>query len=203
MNNLLVLLPQEFNCYSKLQRKLDRISSSLVDFKITTNDSNGLLKLYQEHNKNCLEVIYLNDFEYEKITHVVIFKDNEIFNNEERIIRSLNIPIRIIEIKVTRVINIDADINAEYKGVKSNEEYEYIGRGSSWGNPYSMATHDIEDRKSVINSFKYDFDRDILFKAKKKDVYKLAGKKLGCFCKPFDCHGDILANFLNSWDDGE
>ncbi|MCG6418638.1 DUF4326 domain-containing protein [Vibrio fluvialis] len=29
------------------------------------------------------------------------------------------------------------------------------------------------------------------------------GKRLGCFCKPDDCHGDIIAEFLNSYDDGK
>ncbi|MEP0357399.1 DUF4326 domain-containing protein [Paraglaciecola sp.] len=37
----------------------------------------------------------------------------------------------------------------------------------------------------------------------KAEVYKLAGKRLGCFCKPSACHGDVLADFLNSWDDGK
>ena len=201
MNHLLVLLPEEFNCYTKLERKLDRISSSLMNFKITTNSPNELLKLYQEHNRDCIEVSYLHDWKSVEFTHAVIFKDDEIFNDDEEYIRLLNIPLRIIQIKITRVINIDTEM--QYKSIKKNDVYEYIGRGSPWGNPYSMTTHDEEDRKNVIHSFKYDFDRDILLKAKKGDVYKLAGKRLGCFCKPFDCHGDILANFLNSWDDGE
>jgi hypothetical protein len=201
MNHLLVLLPEEFNCYTKLERKLDRISSSLMNFKITTNSPNELLKLYQEHNRDCIEVTYLPDWKSVEFTHAVIFKDNEIFKDDEEYIRLLNIPLRIIQIKITRVINIDT--NMQYKSIRKNDVYEYIGRGSPWGNPYSMTTHDEEDRKNVIHSFKYDFDRDILLKAKKDDVYKLAGKRLGCFCKPFDCHGDILANFLNSWDDGE
>ena len=201
MNHLLVLLPEEFNCYTKLERKLDRISSSLMNFKITTNSPNELLKLYQEHNRDCIEVSYLPDWKNVEFTHAVIFKDDEIFNDDEEYIRLLNIPLRIIQIKITRVINIDTDI--QYKSIRKNDVYEYIGRGSPWGNPYSMTTHNEEDRKNVIHSFKYDFDRDILLKAKKGDVYKLAGKRLGCFCKPFDCHGDILANFLNSWDDGE
>ena len=201
MNHLLVLLPEEFNCYTKLERKLDRISSSLMNFKITTNSPNELLKLYQEHNRDCIEVSYLHDWKSVEFTHAVIFKDDEIFNDDEEYIRLLNIPLRVIQIKITRVINIDTDM--QYKSIRKNDVYEYIGRGSPWGNPYSMTTHDEEDRKNVIHSFKYDFDRDILLKAKKDDVYKLAGKRLGCFCKPFDCHGDILANFLNSWDDGE
>ena len=201
MNHLLVLLPEEFNCYTKLERKLDRISSSLMNFKITTNSPNELLKLYQEHNRDCIEISYLPDWKSVEFTHAVIFKDDEIFNDDEEYIRLLNIPLRIIQIKITRVINIDTDM--QYKSIRKNDVYEYIGRGSPWGNPYSMTTHNEEDRKNVIHSFKYDFDRDILLKAKKGDVYKLAGKRLGCFCKPFDCHGDILANFLNSWDDGE
>lgn len=201
MNHLLVLLPEEFNCYTKLERKLDRISSSLKIFKITTNSSNELLKRYQEHNRNCIEASYLPDWKNLEFTHAVIFKDNEIFKDDEEYIRLLNIPLRIIQIKITRVINIDKEM--QYKSIKKNDVYEYIGRGSPWGNPYSMTTHDEEDRKNVIHSFKYDFDRDILLKAKKNDVYKLAGKRLGCFCKPFDCHGDVLANFLNSWDDGK
>ena len=172
-----------------------------MNFKITTNSPNELLKLYQEHNRDCIEVSYLPDWKSVEFTHAVIFKDDEIFNDDEEYIRLLNIPLRIIQIKITRVINIDTDM--QYKSIRKNDVYEYIGRGSPWGNPYSMTTHDEEDRKNVIHSFKYDFDRDILLKAKKGDVYKLAGKRLGCFCKPFDCHGDVLANFLNSWDDGE
>jgi hypothetical protein len=33
-------------------------------------------------------------------------------------------------------------------------------------------------------------------------VHELAGKRLGCFCKPALCHGDVLADYLNSYDDG-
>ncbi|MBF7686530.1 DUF4326 domain-containing protein [Acinetobacter sp. B10A] len=201
MNQLLVLLPQEFNCYPKLERKLDRISSSLISFEIITNNSNQLLKRYKEKNQNCLGISCLENWKKEKFTHALIFKDNETFNDEEKFIRLLNIPLRIIYIKITRVINIDVD--TKYKTIRKSDLYEYIGRGSTWGNPYSMTTHDDQDRENVINSFKYDFDRDLLLKAKKEDVYKLAGKRLGCFCKPFCCHGDVLANFLNSWDDGK
>lgn len=39
-------------------------------------------------------------------------------------------------------------------------------------------------------------------KAKKSDAQQLIGKRLGCFCKPHACHGDIIANYLNKFDDG-
>ena len=201
MNHLLLLLPEEFKCYTKLKRKLDRISSTLMKFKITTNGFNELIELYKKDNKNCIKIDYLSDWKNMEFTHAVVFKDNELFNDEIEYIKLIKIPLRVIDIKVTRVINIDKE--TQYKSIKKNDIYEYIGRGSPWGNPYSMTSHDDEDRKNVIHSFKYDFDRDILLKAKKSDVYELAGKRLGCFCKPFDCHGDILANFLNSWDDGK
>jgi hypothetical protein len=62
---------------------------------------------------------------------------------------------------------------------------------------------DGEDREEVIRKYKYDFDFEKFPNKEKKEVYKLAGKRLGCFCKPDSCHGDVLADFLNSWDDGK
>ncbi len=59
------------------------------------------------------------------------------------------------------------------------------------------------DRDEVIRKFKYDFDYDKFLNIDKSKVYSLAGKRLGCFCKPQACHGDVLADFLNSWDDGK
>ncbi|WP_253947719.1 DUF4326 domain-containing protein [Pseudoalteromonas sp. AC163] len=132
------------------------------------------------------------------LTHAIIFDDGESFSNEIKIIRSLEIPLRIIKVMVTRVINIKKDI--EFKGIKSTSNYEYIGRGSYWGNPYSMF-EDGDDRDEVIRKYKYDFDFEKFPNKEKSEVFKLAGKKLGCFCKPAACHGDILADFLNQWDD--
>ena len=57
-------------------------------------------------------------------------------------------------------------------------------------------------QKEVIRKYKYDFDNDKFPNKSKSEVTKLAGKRLGCFCKPAACHGDILADYLNSLDDG-
>lgn len=30
-------------------------------------------------------------------------------------------------------------------------------------------------------------------------VWELRGKRIGCFCKPHPCHGDVIADILNSY----
>jgi len=101
---------------------------------------------------------------------------------------------------ITRVINIKNEV--EFKAKKSTPFYEYIGRGSYWGNPYSMYGSN-DDRAEVIRKYRYDFEFEKFANKKKSEAYKLMGKRLGCFCKPEACHGDILADYLNSLDDGK
>lgn len=201
MTNILIFLPKEFQCFSKFERKLTRITSSLENFQLSSPiDPHDFLSLFATKHVQCQNICIQEDWKIIEYTHVVIFDDGEVFTKEAAFFKEHQIPLRIIPIKVTRVVNIH--VNKEFQEIKKSEAYEYIGRGSIWGNPYSMFGDEHESREDVILKFKYDFDRDILMKAKKQDVYKLAGKRLGCFCKPHDCHGDILANFLNSWDDG-
>lgn len=70
----------------------------------------------------------------------------------------------------------------------------YIGRPSKWGNPFHIgAKHG--DRAAVIA--KYDAwvrDQPHLLAA----LDELRGKRLGCYCAPLPCHGDVLAYLVNS-----
>jgi len=61
---------------------------------------------------------------------------------------------------------------------------------------------DGDDRDEVIRKYRYDFDYEKFPHIDKQEVFKVYGKRLGCFCKPDAYHGDVLADFLNSWDDG-
>lgn len=75
----------------------------------------------------------------------------------------------------------------------------YIGRGSIFGNPYEIGIDG--NREEVMARYIKWFDfmvRDDIFI---KELNKLDGKILGCFCNPELCHGDIIAGFLNeqSW----
>lgn len=198
MNNVLILYPDTFLCYSKFARKVSRILKNLSSFCLTTKkDHNGFIKkIITEKYKN-IEIHEVNDFLSSEITHAIIFDDGEEFNKESNEIAALSIPIRQIKIKITRVINIKEE--KEYSNLKSTSTYEYIGRNSDWGNPYSIIEGDGRDE--VIRKYEYDFERGYINEIDK--IYPLSGKRLGCFCKPAKCHGDILAKFLNSWDDGK
>ena len=82
-----------------------------------------------------------------------------------------------------------------------------IDRRSPWGNPYRVADVLREVRlKSPRVSERYARDlaitafigwlnseRDDRAKWIKKHVGELKGKRLGCWCAPLPCHGDVLA----------
>ena len=199
MNNVLILYPDKFKCTSKFNRKISLILQNIKTFTLhSKHDNNELIINYINNNNTKIKYIKNENLDIGIITHAIIFDDGEEFTEEHKLIESLKIPVRIIKIKITRVVNIKDE--PQYKNLKSSSTYEYIGRGSYWGNPYSMYEQG-DDREEVIRKYKYDFDFDLFPKKEKSKIYELAGKRLGCFCKPSSCHGDILADFLNSWDD--
>ena len=68
----------------------------------------------------------------------------------------------------------------------------YIGRGSKWGNPFVINTHGT--RKQVIDKYReWLWKQDSLINS----LPELRGKTLLCYCKPQDCHGDVLAAICN------
>lgn len=203
MKNIYIYYPEAFNSQGKFDRKIARIVGDTTDFSIFyPSDHNNLIShFFNKHFpsislKECDSLPSVPD----SMTHAIVFDDGECFADQVIKIKEHSIPLRLIKIDITRVINIkrDADISNNINSAK----YEYIGRGSYWGNPHSMF-EEGDEREEVIRKYKYDFDYEKFINIDKSEVYKLAGKRLGCFCKPASCHGDILANYLNSWDDGK
>ena len=81
---------------------------------------------------------------------------------------------------------------------KYKESYNvYIGRPTIFGNPFEIGKDG--SRQDVVDKYRDYFhkriDEDIEFK---KQVLTLKGKRLGCFCKPHACHGDIICEYLNN-----
>lgn len=84
---------------------------------------------------------------------------------------------------------------------KNKEEYDfYIGRGSLLGNPYEIGKDGT--RPEVIERYKQWFNFLLRSEVFRRELLKLKGKRLGCFCKRSDieiaCHGDIIADYLNN-----
>jgi len=64
----------------------------------------------------------------------------------------------------------------------------YIGRPSKWGNPFEIGRDGT--RAQVIKKYReWIATQPKLLAA----LPELKDKRLGCFCKPRACHGDILA----------
>ena len=73
-----------------------------------------------------------------------------------------------------------------------HEEYDVlIARPSKWGNPFQIGRDG--DREQVIEKYEIHLRRrpDLL-----SALPELAGKRLGCHCKPEVCHGDVLVKLL-------
>jgi hypothetical protein len=94
---------------------------------------------------------------------------------------------------VTTVVNI-----------KSGEPWDvYIGRTeynqhgafvkSKWANPYKIGTHGT--RQQVIDRYRTWIEKQPeLMNA----LRQLKDKRLGCWCKPAACHGDVLIELVEA-----
>lgn len=91
----------------------------------------------------------------------------------------------------TKVVNIYKDEYDVYIGRKGKNQDGYFG------NPFPLKQG--EERGSTLSKYKDYFykrlENDLEFKEK---ILSLKGKKLGCFCKPNPCHGDIIKEYLDN-----
>lgn len=84
----------------------------------------------------------------------------------------------------------------------------YIGRpcnmggwkltGSKWANPFKPEGKTKKDYEKCIEKYrKWVLQQPELMES----LHELQGKRLGCWCKPLPCHGDILAALANELDE--
>lgn len=71
----------------------------------------------------------------------------------------------------------------------------YIGRGSIFGNPFMIGRDG--DRARVIKLYRhYLIGNGKVLNA----IYNLPKDSiLGCFCKPKECHGDVIVKLYNDY----
>lgn len=71
-----------------------------------------------------------------------------------------------------------------------------ICRPGQWGNPFRIGRDG--DRDEVIEKYREWINTQPQLLAQ---LPMLKGKRLGCYCRPFRCHGDILAELAEACDD--
>lgn len=90
-------------------------------------------------------------------------------------------------------------------GVQTNDIY--IGRGSPLGNPFAMRDSSDMERIRVINAYRTHIiekisgeDKDIAMINELNRIINLVSSgndvRLGCFCSPKACHGDIIKEII-------
>jgi len=83
---------------------------------------------------------------------------------------------------------------------KKSDYDVHIGRPSKWGNPFShksgtRAVHKVASRSEAIRRYRAWVQKQPkLMNA----LHELRGKTLGCWCKPYACHGDVLAKLADA-----
>ena len=70
----------------------------------------------------------------------------------------------------------------------------YIGRPSSLGNPFRIGPDG--DREQVIEKYREWFYNKLKDEEFRGRVEALKEKRLGCWCKPDACHGDVIVEYL-------
>lgn len=128
------------------------------------------------------------------ITHLIFVWDGDDLSRLLFEAKIKGIKTNLIPINITKVVN-----------KKETTEYDvYIGRGTPWGNPFAISYDDGPDRADVISKYKEFFDQKIESdETFRKGILAMRGLRLACFCKPSPCHGDVIANYLNSYSDDE
>lgn len=201
MARLLILYPALFASQSKFLRKVGHLTQNFRQFSIVyLQDPNGFISQLSLPESVLTGISQADSLEMAQPTHAVVFDDGEEFASERVWLSANQVTTRWVRIVITRVINIKRETDFQHR--RSDPAYEYIGRGSYWGNPHATFAEG-DSREEVIRKYAYDFHYDKFLNIDPKRVHELAGKRLGCFCKPAACHGDVLADFLNSFDDGK
>lgn len=84
------------------------------------------------------------------------------------------------------------------------EDYDvYIGRPSKWGNPFShvrshFARETTRTRDEAVEKYAAWIQTQPQLLS---SLHELRGKRLGCWCAPNRCHGEILADLADALPD--
>lgn len=115
---------------------------------------------------------------------------------------------------MSKVVNVKViHLRPRYKNlrewIENTEENVYIGRkgvvfidgkrfpdkASPWANPFKIS--DQCSRQQAIGKYEAYIRVQIEEDPVKYDLMALKDKRLGCWCSPDSCHGDVLLRLIN------
>jgi hypothetical protein len=183
---------------TSIEKRFVELMPEVRDTDVTAlNNNPGLVGLVRERWPECTIVpAPKGRSETRKLLNqserLVLYWDGEGLTKLLFEARLAQIPTRLVPVQVTRVVN---------KKLTSDFDV-YIGRGSLWGNPFAISrSEDGPDRADVIERYKEHFFEKIHSdQSFARGVLGLRGLRLACFCKPEACHGDVIAEYLDSLD---
>ena len=79
---------------------------------------------------------------------------------------------------------------------EDGKKERYPKQDSKWSNPFKIGKK--YDRESCLKEYEKYIVEKIKEDPEKYNLNELIGKKLGCWCCPEKCHGDILIKLLKS-----
>jgi len=193
LQRVLVVYPAEFADYRLFCAKLGQLDSSLSSYLVVSPaDPRAFLQRFFGERAELTKEQIAHRRQRESLvrtcTHVIVFWDGSEALGEFVFFGHLyHRKSWVIPIETTRVVNKD-----------SGDEFDvYIGRRGPWGNPFVIGVDGT--REDVIDKYKEYFQRVFLGDdEKRKWLLGLKGKRLGCHCKPAACHGDVIAEYLNT-----
>jgi len=97
------------------------------------------------------------------------------------------------------------DVKTEVVHCRKSKYDVYIGRPSKWGNPFThindgktLAKYVVGSRTEAVEKYR-EWITDGDGKHLLNDLVELKGKKLGCWCFPKSCHGDVLVELVKKY----
>jgi hypothetical protein len=111
----------------------------------------------------------------------------------------VNCKVKFIRPKYNNLKEWMEDKNNVYigrKGIVFIDKERYPKKSSIFSNPYKVGKDGT--RKEVVEKYRKYIKKRVEDPLINKELNKLKGKNLGCWCYPELCHGNILLDIINS-----
>ena len=89
-------------------------------------------------------------------------------------------------------------MNTTVVNMRTSQYDARIDRATAWGNPFHIGRDG--DRRTVVAKYRRMVEEKSTAQSLwiHRNIESLRGKRLGCWCAPLECHGNVLIELLDS-----